>query len=41
MTIAHILPCILEIELLSLAAFMLQHARELTMLATARLWGRR
>jgi hypothetical protein len=39
--IAHILPCILEIELLALAAFALQHARELLALATARVWGRR
>lgn len=39
--IAHILPCILEFELLSLAVFILQHARELAALASARLWGRR
>ena len=35
--IAHILPCILELELLQLLAYVTQHAREL--LALLR-WGR-
>ena len=36
--IAHILPCVLELEALALAAWLLEHAALL--LATARLWLR-
>ncbi len=34
--VAHILPCIIELELLSLAAFALQHVRELAWLLASR-----